>query len=467
MIEITAGDMAKIVGGTLLAPADLMISQPPFIDSRKISPGSFFAALKGEHVDGHDFAEEAIANGAVLVLSARPLSTPCIVVDDVVVALGTLAKFLRSQLPELVVIGVTGSQGKTTTKDLLAAILKLDGETVANQASFNNDLGLPLTLLNCTSSTKYCILEMGARHQGDIASLCRIAKPDIGVVLKVGSAHIGEFGSSEKIASAKAELVHNLNDGGVAILGMYDEFTPNMALGTRIRTLTFGESHNADIRATDIDIREGRAQFDLVTTQGRAAVALRVVGGHQIANALAAAAVCTELQIPIDVIAVGLSTADISSKWRMEIHELKNLLIINDTYNANPDSMRGALRTLALFAQERGGQSWAFLGTMHELGDISSHEHKSIGKFAVELGIDHLVTIDAPEYAGAISNASGTSIHQFSDQISAASLGQYFMAGDVVLVKASRAEKLEELAKKLIDSWNDSGADGAGESEKQ
>lgn len=460
MIEMTAGKMAEIVEGSLMAPADLRVWQPPAFDSRHVAPGSFFIALKGETLDGHDFFEQAISKGAVLVLSSRPLSAPCIVVEDVIVALGRLAHYLRSQLPELIVIGITGSQGKTTTKDLLAAILKLDGETVATQASFNNELGLPMTLLNCTSRTKYCILEMGARHQGDIASLCRIAEPDIGVVLKVGSAHIGEFGSRENIAKTKAELVHNLRKNGTAILGRYDEFTPNMTAGTNIRTLTFGESHDADIRASDIDIREGRAQFDLVIPQGRASVALRLVGAHQISNALAAAAVCSALGISIEVIAVGLSTAEMASKWRMEIHDLNNLVIINDAYNANPDSVRSALSTLALMTQERGGRSWAFLGAMHELGEISDEEHRLIGGFVEKLGIDHLVLIAAPAYASGLSPSSETDMHTFSHQSDAISLFEHFLPGDVVLVKASRAEKLEELALKLEDAWSKSESGG-------
>jgi UDP-N-acetylmuramoyl-tripeptide--D-alanyl-D-alanine ligase len=441
------------VNGSLRAPSELLITEAPTFDSRNVLPGSIFLALKGEHHDGHDFAQAAIESGAALVLCDRPLDIPCIVVSDVIAALGALAQFVRSQLSDLIVIGITGSQGKTTTKDLLYSILRLKGETVATEASFNNELGLPLTLLKCTALTQYCILEMGARHLGDITALCGIAKPDIGVVLKVGSAHLGEFGTRENIALSKAELVKNLRHGGVAVLGLYDEFTPKMTQGLSIRSVTFGQTHDADVRATDVDIREGRAQFDLVTPEGRSSVALRLVGAHQISNALAAAAVCTELQIPIDVIAVGLSTAEIASKWRMEIHELNNLVLINDAYNANPDSMTGALSTLALMAQERGGQSWAFLGKMHELGPTSQADHADIGKFAESLGIDHLVLISAPEYGADISLGSATSVHTFASQEEAITLWEHFSPGDVVLVKASRAEKLEQLALELMRRW--------------
>ena len=455
MISISAAEIAEITGGQLFGSKEIVVSQPPAFDSRMVTPGSLFLALKGEAVDGHDFASDAISKGAVLVLASRKLDVPCVVVKDVVLAIGALARYVRSKLPSLIVIGITGSQGKTTTKDLLSAVLRLDGETVATEASFNNELGLPITLLRCVTSTKYCVLEMGARHQGNIASLCEISQPNIGVVLCVGSAHVGEFGSREKIALAKAELVQNLPKDGVAILGTYDEFTPHMTKSLPVKTITFGEGHDADVRAADIDLREGRAHFDLVTNEGRSSVALRLVGAQQIPNALAAAAVGTVLKISADVIAVGLSTAEIASKWRMEIHEEDNLLLINDTYNANPESMRSALKTLALFAQERGGQSWAFLGKMHELGEVSTAEHANVGTEAENLGIDHLVLVGAPEFGVEIRSASSTSVHNVDSKEEAMELGVHFSRGDVILVKASRAEKLEVLALELLKRWRE------------
>lgn len=454
MIELTAGKIAEIVHGELNAPKDLLVTQAPTFDSREVSRGCIFLALKGERLDGHEFAQDALAHGAVLVISTRTIAGPCIVVDDVLVALGLLAQHIRRALPNLTVIGITGSQGKTTTKDLLAWILGLQGETVAAYGSFNNELGVPLTLMRCTRATRYCILEMGARHSGDIKALSSIATPDIGVVLKVGSAHIGEFGSREAIASAKAELIQGLGEGGIAILGRYDDFTPTMADGRTLSVLTFGQTHQAQIRATDIDIREGRAHFDLVTPAGRVAVGMRLIGEHQIPNALAAAAVATALHIPLDVIASGLSTAEIASKWRMELHELSNLLLINDAYNANPESTAAALRTLSLFAQERGGQSWAFLGKMHELGGSSSQEHASIGALAEGMGIDHLVCVDAPEYGKNIDAGSDIHIHYCQTQLEAQELVDHFASGDVVLVKASRVEKMEELAQEIARIWN-------------
>lgn len=461
MIALTAGDISKIVDGELFASSDLLVTKAPTFDSRTVEPGSIFLALKGEHADGHDFARQAIENGATLVLSKRKLDINCIVVDDVLVALGALAHFVRQKLDSMTVVGVTGSHGKTTTKDLLAWVLSLQGETVASLGSFNNELGVPITLLRCTESTRYCVVEMGARHIGDIKNLCQIAGPDIGVVLEVGRAHSGEFGSREAIALAKSEMVHNLREGGTAILGRYDELTPRMADGLDLRVLTFGQTHEAQVRATDIDIREGRAHFDLVTPAGRAAVALRLVGAHQIPNALAAASVCTALHIPLDVIAGGLSTAEMRSKWRMELHELNDLLLINDAYNANPESTAAALRSLSFFAQERGGQSWAFLGKMHELGASSKSDHAEIGALAQSLGIDHLVCVNEPDYGRDLPiNGAEMVVHYSKNRVDALSIAEHFSPGDVVLVKASRAERMEELAEDLIRRWGQLGATG-------
>ena len=453
MIALSAGQIAEITRGELFAPKDLLVTEPPSFDSRTVELGSIFLALKGENADGHEFARQAVENGAVLVLSSRKVDAPCIVVDDVLEALGAIAHFARQRLSAMTVIGITGSQGKTTTKDLLFWVLSMQGETVANFASFNNELGVPITLLSCTESTRYCIVEMGARHIGDIEKLCKIAEPDIGVVLEVGTAHSGEFGSREAIALAKSEIIRDLREGGIAVLGRYDEFTPKMAEGLDIRVLTFGQTHQAQVRATDIDIREGRAHFDLVTPEGRAAVALRLIGAHQIPNALAAAAVGTALNIPLDVIAGGLSTAEVRSKWRMELHELKDLLLINDAYNANPESTAAALRTLSLFAQERGGQSWAFLGKMHELGESSQRGHAEIGALAQSLGIDHLVSINEPDYGGDLPRGGDMALHYCRSKSDALALAEHFSPGDVVLVKASRAERMEELAEDLMRYW--------------
>ena len=453
MIPISLSTLVAVVDGVAFNSSELLIHGECTIDSREVTPDGIFFAIKGEHVDGADFADQAFARGAAIVIAQRKVDGPCVVVADVVASLGKLAKYVREQLPALVVIGITGSQGKTTTKDLLSWVTALVGETVATRASYNNEIGLPLTLLECSPETQFCILEMGARRSGDIAHLCDIAHPNIGVVLKVGTAHLGEFGSQEIIAKTKGELIASLSKDGVAILGTYDHFSPHMADGLPIKRVTFGEGFAEDVRATDVEIREGRAHFDVVTPMGRAAVGLRVVGGHQVANALAVAAVATTLGISLDTIAGGLSTAEVASKWRMQIHEMPGLLVINDAYNANVDSMAAALRVLALFAQERGGQSWAFLGKMLELGESSAQEHAKIGTLAKSMGIDHLVCVDAPEYAALLNDADDTRVHQCSSISEALLLLEHFSPGEVVLVKASRAEKLELLADSLVTSW--------------
>ena len=457
MITLTAGEIALLVGGELLCDRDLLISKAPVFDSRLATPGCFFLALKGEKADGHEFAADAYRNGAMFSLTSQRIDGPCIVVKDVLEALSILAAFVRKRLDKLVVIGITGSQGKTSTKDLLTHMLGAVGPTVAPAGSFNNDLGLPITLLQCDDRTRFCILEMGARHMGDIARLCEIAKPNIGVVLTVGTAHIGEFGSREVIAQTKGELIASLDKDGIAILGTYDEFTPKMASLHKGQVILFGEKADIQVRAADVEMREGRPHFDLVTPAGRDAVGMRAVGAHQVANALAVAAVGTALALPLELIASSLSTAEISSKWRMELHESADLLIINDAYNANPESMSAAMRALVLFAQERGGSAWAFVGKMNELGQTQAPQSAAIGALAVELGIDHLVEINAPEYGEPVG---AMVIHQRPTIESALDLVDYFAPGDVVLVKASRSQGFEVLAESLERAWKEkSGVD--------
>ena len=445
MIRLKVAQIADIVGGTLNVEGNQEVWLAPVFDSRKATPGSFFLALVGEQADGHSYIKDALDNGAVFALVSKPVNYPNIKVEDVLVALGKLAAYVRLQLPNLKVIGITGSQGKTTTKDLLQHILQSIGPTIAPENSFNNELGAPLNLLRCDEQTKFCIAELGARHLGDISNLASIVKPDIGIVLKVGSAHLSEFGSRENIAKAKGELIKSLPSDGVAILGLYDEFTPRMAEGFAGRVITFGESAAADVRAADVEIREGSPHFDLVDGEGRVSVGMRLIGAQQIPNALAAAAAAIALGVSNDHIATALSTAENRSKWRMQLHELPGLLIINDAYNAAPESMEAALFSLRLFAQERGGSAWAFLGKMHELGASSGQAHEKIGTLARDLGVDYLVAINAKEYGASLN---------YENWEKALELMNEFAPGDVVLVKASRAEGLERLAQALIESWD-------------
>lgn len=453
MIKLSAREISLIVNGSLHGDENIMVTQAPVFDSRKAKSGSLFLALVGENTDGHNFCPDAFTNGAALALTTKVVDQPCVVVSDVMQAVADLAKFTRVQLANLTVIGITGSQGKTTTKDLLNYILSSVGETVAPIGSFNNELGVPLTILECSEQTKYCIVEMGARHIGDISALCEIAKPKIGAVLKVGNAHIGEFGSREAIAQAKSELISSLGSGGIAVLGTYDQFTPAMKVADGVSVLTFGERSDCSVRAADVEIREGRPHFDLVTKSGRAAVGMRLVGIHQIPNALAAAAISSALGLSVDQIAGALSMAELASKWRMEIFELDGRLMINDSYNANPESMAAALRTLALFAQERGGSSWAVLGKMHELGPSENADHAAIGKLVSDLAIDHLLTVSMPAYSQGITADSETKVHELSDKNSVVTLLNAMQSGDVLLVKASRAEHFEEIAQEVVANW--------------
>lgn len=449
MIKLSAQKIAEITFGKLSGSAEISESAEFQFDSRQVKKGDVFLALKGEHADGHEFVANAIENGAVLTIASTKVPGSHIVVPDVLQAIARLAHYVRKQLPDMKVIGITGSQGKTTTKDMLNSILSASAPTIAARGSFNNDLGVPLTLLRAKIETKFCIVEMGARHGGDILALTKIAEPNVGAVLKVGNAHIGEFGSREKIAATKGELIAGLQPGAIAVLGTYDEFTPNMKFSTGVKSLTFGESSNCDVRAADVEFRGGFAHFDLVTPSGRESVALRVLGSHQIPNALAAAAISFALGVATSSIAAALSMHESSSKWRMEIHEGNDLLLINDSYNANPESMEAAIRTLVLLTQERGGRSWAFLGTMHELGAESAQMHREIGVLAEQLGVDHLVSIKDRNYLQGLTGL-GTQKHYFERVENAESLIKEFEPGDVILVKASRAEHLEKLADSFI-----------------
>jgi UDP-N-acetylmuramoyl-tripeptide--D-alanyl-D-alanine ligase len=452
MIAMKASEIARIIGGELHG-SDVEVTERAFLSSSQCTKGSIFLAIEGEKVDGHDFVADAFSHGAAIAITSKIVSEPCIVVPDVTVAIGALAAHLRSELKDLTVIGITGSQGKTTTKELLSAILSSVAPTISPQGNNNNELGVPITLLQCNADTKYCIVEMGARHQGDIAALAAIAKPEIGVVLKVAAAHLGEFGSLEIIAKTKSEMISSLSPDGVAILGQYDPMTSAMASLHAGKTITFGENSQSQIRATDIEIREGRPHFELVTPEGRSTVTLRQYGTHQIANALAAAAVSYALGLNVDHIAGALSTAEVNARWRMEVKTLDDLVIINDAYNASPDSMAAALHTLAHLSQERGGESWAFLGNMRELGESSTQAHAEIGTLASSLGVDHLVTVGAPDYAIGVADGAQMALHICRDKDEALTYIQYLNRGDVVLCKASRSDGLEEIAEKIESAW--------------
>jgi UDP-N-acetylmuramoyl-tripeptide--D-alanyl-D-alanine ligase len=460
MIEMRLAEVATVTGGRLhRASGDERVSAVEF-DSRAIGPGGLFIALPGERVDGHAFAAAAVAAGAAGVLAGREVDAPAVIAPPVgrqegtylaesdhdgagaavLAALAALAGHAVRALPATVV-GVTGSSGKTSTKDLLAAVLAPLGPTVAPPGSFNNELGLPWTVLRADEATRHLVLEFSARGTGHIARLAAVAPPRIGVVLNVGRAHVGEFGSVEAIAQAKGELVEALPADGVAVLNADDPLVAAMAHRTRARVVTFGRSA-ADVRAEDVRLEGARAHFTLVTPAGRAPVALRLVGEHHVANALAAAAVALELGGTPEGVAAALGAAEPASKWRMEVTDRPDgLTVVNDAYNSNPESMRAALSALAAIGGGRR-RTWAVLGPMAEQGDGARAVHAEIAAAARELRIDRLVGVGTADYPGAELTADvGEAIDLLRGEA---------RPGDVVLVKASRSAGLERVAEGLL-----------------
>lgn len=460
MISLTLAEVAELTGGTLHGgDPGTTVTGAVTLDSRTVGPGDLFVAVVGERVDGHDFLPAAAAAGAVGALGSRPdPALPCVVVDDPVVALGRLAAGVHTRLAAdgLITLGLTGSSGKTSTKDLLGQVLAAAGATVSPPGSYNNDIGLPLTVLTADASTRHLVLEMGARGPGHIARLCAVARPDIGVVLNVGSAHLGEFGSAEVIAQAKGELVEALPENGTAVLNADDPRVLGMASRTRARVVTTGRGATADVRATDVVLDDSaRGRFTLVAGGEEHPVALRVVGEHQVANALSAAAAALAAGMAPADVATALSAAGPLSRWRMEVgRRADGVTIVNDAYNANPESMRAALSAVAGMPATR---RIAVLGAMAELGPGAAAEHERLGRDAAAAGIDLVVAV-GPDAVGIADGATaagrrpGEESVLVPDRAAARQLmSEVLRPGDVVLVKASRAYGLELLAADLLD----------------
>lgn len=459
MIPTTLGDVAAATGGRLAPGTDpaAVVRAGVEFDSRRIATGGLFLALPGERVDGHDFAAAACAAGAVGVLASRDVGLPGVLVDDVVDGLGLLAHRVLSRLPRCRVVGITGSSGKTTTKDLIAAVLGELGPTVAPAGSFNNELGHPYTVLRADTGTRFLVLENSARGAGHIAALCAIARPHIAVVLNVGSAHLGEFGSREAIAAAKGELVESLRPEGVAVLNADDPLVSAMVARTAARVVRTGvEAGDADVRAADVVLGgDGRARFTLVAAGRRVPVALTGVGAHQVPNALAAAAVALECGMTADQVGASLGRARTASRWRMEVVERGDgVTIVNDAYNANPESMRAGLGALVGMSRSPGRRAVAVLGPMSELGPTGDDEHRRLGTEVARLGIAELIVVgeQAREVvAGAVAAGMQKGVAVLVPDIEGAQLRltDRLRRGDVVLVKASRAAGLEQLALRL------------------
>ena len=460
MIAMTLAEVAQAVQGTVVGTApDTLVRGPAFVDSRNVEPAGLFVAVAGDHVDGHGYAEQAVAAGAAAALVQRDVGVPSVVVADTVEALGLLAHSMLSRLPSIQVIGITGSQGKTSTKDIVAQLLASSGQTIAPAGSLNNEIGVPLTALRATASTRFLVVEMGARSRGHIQYLASLVRPTIGAVLNVGVAHIGEFGSKQAIAAAKGELVEVLPASGVAVLNADDQHVRAMAARTAASVVTFGKAPGADVRVAEIELDEdSRLRCTLVVGGVSRALTVPLIGEHHASNIAAAVAVAISCGVPFDAVPAILSGLQNMSRWRMEMSTTSDgLTIVNDAYNANPDSMRAALRTLAAIGHSRGPtcRTFAVLGEMRELGDHSRDAHDAIGRLAVRLGIHQLVVVGEDARAihlGACLEGSWDAESVFVPDVESAVafVRRNAVGSDVVLVKASRAAGLERVALALL-----------------
>ena len=455
MISLQLAEVARVTGGRLVGGADpaAQVSGPVVIDSRRVVPGALFVCVRGEHLDGHDFAADAVAAGAVASLATHETGGPAVLVDDVETALASLATAVLGK-SRCRVVGVTGSSGKTSTKDLLAAVFAAAGPTVAAEGSFNNELGLPLTALRVNDDTETLVLEYSARGVGHIRYLCGIVRPEIAIVLNVGEAHLGEFGSRDAIAAAKGELVEALPAEGTAVLNADDVRVAAMHTRTSAHVVTFGTAATADVRVVDLTVDEAaRPRFRLVTGRGEVDVALALHGRHQAFNAAAVVAAAMAAGIDLSDVVAAIEGTTAISAHRMQVqHRADGLVVIDDAYNANPDSMRAALR--ALSGMRRTGRAWAVLGPMRELGADSDQMHAEVGREAAELAVDELVVVgeDAVAVAdGAVAAGGDVRVRRVPDADGAATaLLAEVRPGDVVLVKASNSERLWRVAERLL-----------------
>ncbi|GII82255.1 UDP-N-acetylmuramoyl-tripeptide--D-alanyl-D-alanine ligase [Sphaerisporangium siamense] len=456
MISMTLDEIAQVVGASLYGVRDprVLVTAPAAVDSREVVPGGLFAATVGARVDGHDYAAGAVAGGAVAVLASRPVGVPALVVGDVQLALGRLARHVLERLSPTVV-GLTGSVGKTTTKDLLAQVLERHAATVATDKSFNNELGLPLTVLRADAATRYLVLEMGAGRKGDLTYLTGLAPPQVGLVLNVGTAHVERMGGGPAdVAEAKGELVAALGADGFAVLNADDPYVRGMAGRTRARVVLFGGSAEAQVRAEDVRV-DGRARpgFVLVTPSGRAPVELDLIGEHQVGNALAAAAVAAVLGLGVAEIADGLNAARRRSGGRLEVVERSDgVTVVDDAYNASPESMRAGLRAVKALAGAR--RTVAVLGAMGQQADASRARHAEVGRLVAGLGFDVLIAVGAGDplamVEAAESSNAGVAVHVAEDVAGAVRLaGALVEPGDVVFVKASSEVGLGACARAL------------------
>ena len=444
--------VARVTGGRL--KGDDVELRGVATDSREVRPGDLFVAVPGERVDGHLHVGDAFVAGAAGGLVSRParFDGPVVVVDDTRGALLRLAGDERDTI-EADVVGITGSTGKTSAKDLTAAVLATRFRSAASPRSFNTEIGVPLTLLNAPEDGEVVVCEMGSRGRGHIAALCEVARPRVGAVTNVGRAHLEMFGSPEAVADAKAELVEALPGEGVAVLNGDDPVVTRFDRRTRARVIRFGAGPEADVRAEDVVLdRLGRPSFTLRAGASSERVELSVTGEHMVSNALAAAAIGLALGLSAGECAAGLKEARVSA-WRMEVVEgADGLTIINDAYNANPTSMAAALKAARWIAGQ--GRCLAVLGEMAELGAVSASEHERVGELVARLGIDGLIVVGHRARHIAVGAAREgvepqriITCHTIAE--AEAAVRASARPGDVVLVKGSRVAGLERLAEAL------------------
>lgn len=463
MIELSLAELAGILDGALQLPVgtpeDSRLTGPVVVDSRLATAGSIFFAMPGEETDGHRFAPAAVAAGAVVVVAERPLdvTVPVILVPSSLTALTELARVVVARVRSagtLRIVAVTGSNGKTTTKNMLKAVLERVGAVVAPRGSFNNQVGAPLSMLEVTWETEFLVVEMGASAAGEIAHLVSIVMPDVAIVLKVGLAHAGGFGSIEETRKAKAELVTGLPQDAVAVLNADDSRVAAMAGQTRAQVVWFGLADAAEVRAEDVRVSVRGTEFALVTGTIRRPVRLRILGEHQVMNALATIAATARLGVDASIAVDALEALPRAERWRMELLEAPDgYTVINDAYNASPDSMAAALKTLAEVTRGTH-RSVAVLGEMAELGSLADEEHDRIGRLVVRLNVEKLVVVG--HAARHIHNAAGLEGSWDGESVLVETADEAYdllrgelRSGDVVLVKSSNSAGLRLLGDRL------------------
>ncbi|OOZ41881.1 UDP-N-acetylmuramoyl-tripeptide--D-alanyl-D-alanine ligase [Solemya pervernicosa gill symbiont] len=428
-------------------------------DSRTLPQGALFIALSGPNFDGHAFAAQVAQTGAVAVLVSRECETslPQLVVEDTRVALGQLAGWQREQF-EQPLVAVTGSNGKTTVKEMLAAILGVGGEVLATEGNLNNDIGMPLTLLRLEDEQTAAVIEMGANHAGEIAYLTEIARPNVALITNAGNAHLEGFGSLEGVAEAKGEIFSGLSSDGVAVINADDRFAPRWReLAGSHRTLQFGIEHSADVTASHIEMAVAggavTTRFELNTPIGSAAINLPLPGRHNVMNALAATAAALAAGANLDQVCRGLA-AMTGPKGRLQLRAAHaGAQLIDDSYNANPTSLKAGVEVLSGI----GGHRWLVMGDMAELGDDAAALHAEVGVQAKALGIDRLYAVG--ELSAAAVEAFGAEAFHFESKEALIEALRDQLAADVtLLVKGSRSARMEQVVEGLsIDETSGAG----------